>query len=289
MNRALPSWAIDLIRDGVPRKDLAAKSGDKALWSALYRLALSAHQRGWDAMELEAAVFDSASTLGFQLRTKDGTRPRSDKQIRSLLKKTWDRAVTWLSEQNAPTTRRSLAEDITRRAADARVIAGNPDAPLLDGDRAVLTFAADEMTRRHMTKVALPWRAISAATGLKQRTVQKSLARLVDANVLVKLAAGTVAVKSEVTGQLVPGRAAIYGVLPRPGHPYLCPENGAYGTSLGPPSDKASRDPLKSGSVMGPPDAAPVTFTVTAEQAALLRRLAAEAGITVDAHTEEKP
>lgn len=183
MDRAFPGWAIDLIRDGVPAKDLKSR-GTRAVWSALVRTAASAQTRGQDRVEWEFLILDPASRLGTQVRLKDGQKARTRKAIAKTLTDAWDAAWEWRTEQDAPWDREQVATKAHERAAFVLDLVADADADLNDRERAVMAHAAQETQRRGMLRVALPWRSVMGATGLSERITKATLERLQERGLL---------------------------------------------------------------------------------------------------------
>lgn len=153
---ALPAWAIDLITDGVPAKELAT-SGHKAVWTALVRTAASAQHHHWSVIDWEYLVLDERRNLGKQVATQGG-RQRSQVAVLKQLNKAWDAAWSWRTQQS-PWSASEAQEQVRERAEALLSIAANPDAPLNFVERNILTFAAELAIQRRNTKVAMPWRA----------------------------------------------------------------------------------------------------------------------------------
>lgn len=189
MDRALPAWAIDVIRDGVAPAELK-KRGDRAVWSALVRTAASAHQRGQSVMEWECQISDARSRLGAQVRLKDGHRVRKPLAVAKTITDAWDAAVVWCSEQDKPWDCEQVRAAAESRAALMLDLVADPDAGLPDDERAVLAYAAEQTAKRGMTRIALPRRELLEATGLGLTALRTTLKRLHDNGLLVLVEAG---------------------------------------------------------------------------------------------------
>ena len=174
-DRALPGWAIDMIRDGVPSADLRA-SGNRAVWRALVSTALSAQVRGWASGEWECLVLEPASRLGGQVRLRDRHKARTDKAVAKMLTDAWDRAWEYRTE-NPTWDRDQVQAEAAERAAAVLVAVADADADLSDRERAVLAYAARQTQERGMLRVALPWRAVMAATSLTEKVAKRTRAR----------------------------------------------------------------------------------------------------------------
>jgi hypothetical protein len=278
MNRALPAWAIDLIRDGVPARDLQAR-GNAAVWTALVRTASSAHQRGHDRSEWESLVLAPASNLGRQVRLKDGTRERTVPDVIKTMADAWDAAVEWVSQQPPAWTREQTAAVAAERAAAALQVAADADLDLTGPEREVLAFAAREHDRRGYLQVALPRAAVVAETGLGERTVRTALAGLARRGLL------TVAVPGRTGADPKRRKATLYALADAEAltH-YLCRETRPMGPptqTYGTPEVETSWTPLQTYGTPTPttPTGDPamadtITLTLTAEErAAVLHTL----------------
>jgi hypothetical protein len=173
--KSLPAWAIDLITDGVPSKDLAT-SGHKAVWTALVRTAASAQHNHWSVIDWEYLVLDERRHLGAQVATQGG-RQRSQVSVLKQLHKAWDTAWSWRTQQ-PPWDGVQAQEQIHERAAALIALSANPDAPLTTVERDILTFAAELAIQRRNTKVAMPWRATKEKHHHGQTAIRNAHARL---------------------------------------------------------------------------------------------------------------
>ena len=86
-DRALPAWAIDLIRDGVPADELRTNPR-RGLFSELVRVSMAAQYRGMAQHDLASLILE-AGQLGDQLRHLNG-KSQSDRKIRELLDSAWE-------------------------------------------------------------------------------------------------------------------------------------------------------------------------------------------------------
>lgn len=211
-DRALPGWAVDRIRDGA---DLRGQ-GNKAVWAALVKTASSAQKRGQGQHEWADFVTDVGSQLGRQVQSKDGRNARTPLGVEKELTKAWKAAAEWLAKQDPAWSREQVRTHASERAAAVCRLLEEPNADLSDRERAVMAYAAEQTEKRGMLRVALPWRAVMAATGLTERTTKATLKLLTDRGLLTL----------EVPGRRgEPGRrrANLYA-LPPAAHltPYMC-------------------------------------------------------------------
>lgn len=202
---------LDVIRDGVRPAELR-RDGQRAVWSALFRTAASAAQRGWDCWEWQELVQQPSSVLGRQVATRDGVRQRTPEATAKTLHDAWDRATAWASQQPPRWTRAEATAQAVRRADLVAELAADPAADLDPAQRAVLAHAAGLARARGIDRVAMPRRDVLAATGLGLTALRTALARL-DAQQLLVLAEQG---KRSPSG----GRANLYR-LAREDHPAL--------------------------------------------------------------------
>jgi len=200
--RALPSWAIDLIRDGVPREDLQ-QSGQRAVWNALGRTALSAINAGHSRPEWEYEVTRPVSRLGVQNRLRADGRERTAQAARKALNAAWERAEERASQRPAWSTE-AAREEAHRRAQAVGLIAADADVPLADPQRALLAYAAEVASGQGSVSVNLPRVATAQATGLGEKAVRLNLDRLVERGLLDLVERGRARTRAR------PGRANVY-------------------------------------------------------------------------------
>jgi hypothetical protein len=181
VNRALPATYIDLARDGASDIDLRAR-GDRAVWSALVRVATSARQRGWAYIDLADLVMSPRSNLGRQVALRGGTKEVGKAQVEKKLRAAWDAAGAFLDRAPAAIT----PADVEGKAKALVAYCADADNGLRDADRAILAYASDEALRRGTDRPTLPLRAIAEATGLTVKAVRLALPRL-DAAGLLRL------------------------------------------------------------------------------------------------------
>jgi hypothetical protein len=189
MDRALPAWAIDLIRDGVRPADLRAK-GSRAVWRALVRTASSAQVRGQDQMEWEYLILQPQSLLGTQVRLRDAHHTRTARAVTNTLSKAWETAWEWRTRQPNAWSAQEVTQVAQERAKAIIDLVADPDAALTDAQRAVLNYAASETQRRGLLKVALPREDFLKATGLGLTALRTALKGLEKSGLLTLAEAG---------------------------------------------------------------------------------------------------
>lgn len=248
MNRALPNWAIDMIRDGARPADLR-REGERAVWRALVRTACSAVQRGWSYAEWAGELDSPKSHLGTQAKLKRGRTPRNRRDYEETLHGAWTAAGKWAERADDPSrVETAIAERITA----TRTLAGDADATLTDAERAILCHAATVAERNRTDRPALPRRATADTLGLGERTVRDTLAALVRRDLL------TLAVRGQAARTAKFQRANLYR-LPTPAavHTYLYRETRSMGRSAQVYGTPAVRPAGTSAQVYGttdPPD-----------------------------------
>lgn len=189
MNRALPGWAVDAIRDGVPTCELAAR-GDRAVWTLLRRTAVSAAARGWTRSEWEGEVCLPSGTLAQQIRRRGVSKMRTPAQFVRQFDSAWSSAVGWLEKQPAALEGDEVQARGERAAIAVLAAVEDPETELNGRERAVLHFAVAVLRRHHdegkpFDRVALPRRDVAAGTGLSERVARAALVRLVERGLLV--------------------------------------------------------------------------------------------------------
>jgi hypothetical protein len=211
VNRALPGTVVDLIRDGVPRQDLA-RQGDRAVWNTLVRTATSAVQRGWTQPDWQALVEEPQSHLGTQARIKRG-KAGTRRDITRTFTAAWGAAEAWVATAPAPFDRAEAVE----RARAVRDLVADADLDLDDNVRAILATAAGIAERNGTDRPALPRRTLMAATGLNLSALRTTLTKMDRRGLL------TLAERGRPGGPAADRRRANLYRLPNPAalHPYL--------------------------------------------------------------------
>ena len=180
--RALPGWAIDLIRDGVSREDFQER-GQRAVWDALGRTALAAINVGHSRPDWEYEVTRPVSKLGLQNRLKADGKERTTQAATKSLNSAWLRAEKYATESPA-WTREIAREESHKRTSALRAAIADPDLPLTDSQRDLLQYAGDKAAKQGSVSVNLPRAATAAATGLGEKAVRIHLDRLVELGLL---------------------------------------------------------------------------------------------------------
>lgn len=200
--RALPGWAIDLIRDGVPTQELRVR-GQRAVWNALGRTALAAVNAGHSRPEWEYEVMRPVSKLGLQNRLRADGKERTAQAANKALNSAWDRAAKHATESPA-WTRETARQEAEERAAALRLVVANPDNTLTNPQREILNYAANMAARQGSVSVNLPRAATARAIGLGEKSVRFNLVRLSDQGLLKWIERGRPRTKNDS------GRSNVY-------------------------------------------------------------------------------
>ena len=149
---------IDLIRDGInqPGKDA------RRTYTAAFRTAMSACQRGWTYPEWEALLMEPRSHLGVQMAIQSP-------QYRRSLKKAWDAAGKRVQESPA------MTHDEARNLLDSVEEMLVRDEGIDGASRLVVQEAVDRGRELGTRRVALPWRHLKRTTGQSEWAVKTSL------------------------------------------------------------------------------------------------------------------
>lgn len=198
--RALPGWAVDRIRTGVPGYELRAHGGTKAVNGALVSTAMSALQAGHGWPEWHGMLCSVESNLGRQARLDKRRRDIGTRRHLKLLQSAWRKAETNIAESPAFTSR-----DVSQRARG--LLDDDPMIPWtatgVEADRLVYRHALAEAEQRGHTRPTLPIRGIAEATGVPARTAARSLHRLTGAGLLRLHAPGQRSAESTRAGVYV--------------------------------------------------------------------------------------
>jgi hypothetical protein len=231
---ALPSYAIDTIRDGIIAAAFRA-AGPFAMHKALNSIALSLQARGGTYVRYTELILGDGSKLGFQLQNRPGNKPLTRSAVYRELRRVWKNAEKFRDEGPPEWDRDQLVAEAVRRADWAQCHAADADNNLTDAERAVLAYAAEVTRSRKLTRIPLPWRTVAQATGLGPQPTRRTLARLTKRGLL------RLDVHGRANAHGGKRRANLYS-LPNPSidtatHPLTADAD------LGVPSIDATRDP----------------------------------------------
>jgi hypothetical protein len=181
LDHGLPGTMIDLVRDGVDRRELAGE-GSRAIWNALVRVAASALQRGWTQAQWQALLDEPASYLGTQAKIGKRGKAKTRRDHQRSLDAAWQQAQRWVAEHPAPYTR---VEAIQHAVEQAAIVTGMiDDLDISEHEREILRYAAKIAERNGSLRPALPRRELEAATGLGHTALAAVLARMESAGLL---------------------------------------------------------------------------------------------------------
>lgn len=216
--RAMPGWAVDRIRRGVPSSELRAHGGTKAVYGGLVSTAMSAIQSGHTWADWHAAVTSPQSRLGQQARLDNRLLDIGPTRHKKVLESAWGRAEARITESPAFTS--SEVRQRARGILDS--IDKTPWAATISAvDKLVYRHAVAEAERRGHTRPVLPIRGVTDATGVPTMTASRALRRLADAGLLRLHRPGR-----RARGKS--GRAAIYVVEALTAPNRSLPVNGPY-------------------------------------------------------------
>jgi hypothetical protein len=158
--RALPGWAVDLARDGVPPRDLCRDT----IYRAVCRVALSAVNAGWTFPDFDGLLAAHGSQLGNQLRSGGRGRPdRPRREVERALRSAWHSA----ERKAVATPAQRPIEQVKAQVAAVRVLLAHDGyQPGRPTDPTLLAFWADSAERYTNTQPVLPARDVAAALDL---------------------------------------------------------------------------------------------------------------------------
>ena len=213
-DRALPTWAIDLLLFGVPKLTPAPK-----IWGKAVGIAMSAQARGWTHMEF-VNEFMSRTKRKNEAGQKRYVNHRLWEQIQAYSKhgnggldeldKAWKQATVNLLSGEGLTTPEDLLNDAIERAWvwEDRINAGTDGLPLTEA--LVMSYVITYIEKRQMARVTCPCRDVGEFAMVPAATAARILRRLTDKGFLLQFSRGTWS-KSPSTR-----KAAIYSL----GDPY---------------------------------------------------------------------
>ena len=204
LDRALPSWAVDLMLNGLNGKDA---HNPRKVWAEILRLSMSAYRRGWTEAQFCAELTKDQKKRALRnhrlwAQLREGC---SDVSAYRQLHKAWGCAVANVNDVGERTHAELQAEavELAYRWADRITDAGDQ---LSEAETAVLLFVASETERRAMPRVTCPARAVAQAAKTSPMTASRSLNALADRGFLFKHSPG------RASGKTTSRRAAIYGL-----------------------------------------------------------------------------
>jgi hypothetical protein len=198
LDRALPGWAVDAIRDGIRSNDA------RKVWGKCLDIAMSAKRRGYTEQQYVDAIANANSGLWAQLMKRRDGRTSSMPRAYKELRKAW--AAGLVNVQNVGIrTREEIGDDAVELAYEWSDRLDARTDSLSAQETAVMTYVIQQTIARRMLRVTCPGREVAEHAGMPHRTAARVLAALVDRGVLVKHSAG-------MRGEPGKGRAAIFGL-----------------------------------------------------------------------------
>jgi hypothetical protein len=203
LNRALPGWATDAIRVGIPAQDASDR---RKVWTMCMKIAMSAHRRGWSQTEYSTEIAGSNhGGLWQQLTVRPDGRRRSAASGYKALWKAWDVGAANVSKTGVRTKQEIAVEAANLANRWANRITEGADG-LSETEAAVMGYVLTETERRGYLRVACPGRAAAEFAKVSHASAARVLATLTKRGLLVKHSAGR-----RGTGSA--RRAAIYGLV----------------------------------------------------------------------------
>lgn len=203
LNRALPGWAFDRIKFGIPGDQ---KLDRRKLWGECVRIAMSAQRRGWSESEYLTEITINKTGLWRQLTTRRNGQPYPDKHGYKELRSAWEAARLNVNDVGTR-TRDEIASDAMDLAFMwVEWITDHP-GQLSDIEAGVMGYVIGETERRGMLRVTCPGREVAEFSKTSHRTAARVLNRLVERGLLIKHSPGRRWKKGSPSG-----RAAIYGL-----------------------------------------------------------------------------
>ena len=199
--RALPGWATDAIRFGIPEKEARDQ---RRVWTMAMKIAMSAFRRGWSESNFTTEVIVGEHGLWRQLTTRPDGRPMSKKSGYKSLSSAWEAAR--INANNVGVrTKEQIAADAVELAYKwvDRVTDGVDN--LSDVERGVMGYVIAETERRGYLRVTCPCREVAEFSKTSPMTAARALNRLAERGLLVKHSPGR---RGTGNGR----RAAIYGL-----------------------------------------------------------------------------
>jgi hypothetical protein len=194
-NRALPTWAIDLLMFGVPTYTPATQ-----IWGAAMRIAMCAQARGWSQTEY-VNEFMSRTTRKNRAGQKRTSNHKLWEQVQAYSKhgnsgiheldKAWNTAKVNRQSGEGLTTPEELLNNAIERAWawETRFAEGNDGLSIAEAS--VMSYVIVEIERRQMTRVTCPCRVVGEYAKLPHATAARTLKCLAEKGFLDQFSRGT--------------------------------------------------------------------------------------------------
>lgn len=184
INQALPTWAVDLLDDGIYGRTTAQKA-----WGELVRLAMSAQNRGWSEVQFKTEVTERKTR-----RNRNGQKryrhhglweqllqtSKDEKKALRSLDRAWDQAGFNLMKNNTLRTTADLVADAIEKAFEWSDRLDADTDKLNDTQKAVLRYVAASVEKRQMSRVTCPSQALGDLIGVSAKTANRTLHWLQD-------------------------------------------------------------------------------------------------------------
>lgn len=196
-NRALPSWAIDALMEGVPEYTSAPKT-----WGKAVSIAMCAQARGWTRMEF-INEFMSRTMRKNRAGQKRFANHKLWEQIQayskhgnngiSELDKAWETAKINLLSGEGLTTPEELLNNALERAWAWETRLDEGEDGLSVAEASVMSYVLTEIERRQMARVTCPCRVVGEFAKLPHATAARTLKSLAERGFLTQFSRGTYA------------------------------------------------------------------------------------------------
>jgi len=182
-DRALPTWAFDLLDDGIYGRTTATK-----VWGALMRIAMSAQKRGWGEIEFRIEVIERKKR-----RNRNGARrfryhglwnqmlefSNDEKKALRSLDRAWEQAGLNLIKDGLRNAEDLIADAIEKAFEWSDRIDADTDK-LSDTQKAVMRYVMESVDKRQMSRVTCPSKALGDLIGVSAKTANRTLHWLQD-------------------------------------------------------------------------------------------------------------
>lgn len=182
--RALPSWAVDRLDDG-----LYGRITPTRVWGELMRIAMSAQARGWTEMQFKTEVTERRLR-----RNRNGAKryryhglweqmlqcsADTSKAERSL-DRAWQQAGLNLIKDGTLRTPEDLVADALERAYEWSDRLDDDRDKLTATQKAVMCYVMESVEKRNMSRVTCPSQALGDHIGVSAKTANRTLHWLQD-------------------------------------------------------------------------------------------------------------
>ncbi len=199
--RALPGWATDAIRFGIPEQETR---DPRRVWTMAMKIAMSAYRRGWSQSAYSTEIVLYENGLWRQLTTRPGGRRLSKMSGYKALWSAWDAGVANANNVGMRTKEEIAADAVELAYMWVDRITDGVDG-LTDAEAAVMGFVVTETERRGYLRVTCPCRHVAQVAKTSPMSATRILNRLSEKGLLVKHSPGR---RGTGSGR----RAAIYGL-----------------------------------------------------------------------------